>query len=101
MATLSIKAGATLQLRLAVTNDDGTAVDLTGVTATSQVRDSYGKLIADLTIILVDSPGVLSITQDTTGWSTGTMRMDLKLVISGVTLISQTVPLLVEEAVTR
>jgi hypothetical protein len=101
MATLSIKAGATLQLRLAATNDDGTAVDLTGVTATSQVRDAYGRLVADLSMALVDSPPVLSITQDTSGWQTGMMRMDVKLVAGDITLISETVPLFVDEAVTR
>lgn len=103
MTTLSIKTGATFRLLYAITQDDGTtAVDLTGTTLASQVRDPYGTLIADLPITNTGTTGVVSITQATTAWPTGLLSLDLKLTDgTGTVLISDTASILVSPAVTK
>jgi hypothetical protein len=101
VAGLHIKQGATLQLLLAMTNSDGSAYDFTGMTITAQVRTKGAlALVASLTVVVTGTPGQLSISQATDGWATGPLVMDLKFAKAGVVLKSDTVDLLVDQAVT-
>lgn len=78
IATLSIKQGATLQLLLAVQNDDGTPFDLTSVVVTSQLRAAFGVLIDTLNVTPTAIPGQLAVKEDTALWPIGRLLCDLK-----------------------
>ncbi len=75
---LTIKQGATLQLLLAVTNDDGSVFDLSVVTVTAQLRVPVTlSLVATLPIVVTGIPGQLSITEATATWSPGNYICDI------------------------
>lgn len=98
--TLVVKQGASFQLTVAAQNNDGTPVNLTQATLTSQVRDAYGNLIANLTLMPTTFLGQYSITEPTTVWPPGDLVWDIKIVQAGLTLISETAGILVIPAVT-
>jgi hypothetical protein len=100
MTDLTIKKGASLQLLIAVANDDNSAFDLTGVTVSSQVKTAAGKPIATLTVTPTGTPGQLSVLQATDTWPTGPAVMDLKFVSGDVVLKSETQSLLITDPVT-
>ena len=101
MTDLTIKKGASLQLLIAVANDDSSAFDLTGVTVSSKVKTTAGRLIATLTVTPTGTPGQLSVLQATDDWPTGPAQMDLKFVSGGVVLKSETQGLLITDTVTE
>jgi hypothetical protein len=98
--SLHVKQGATLQLLMALTNDDGTAFDLTSVAATAQVRDLSNNLIATLTVAPTGTAGQLSVTQATDAWVPGRYLSDFKFVQGSIVLKSQTYSLIVDPPVT-
>lgn len=77
---LSIKAGATLQLLIAVTNDDTTPFDLSTATVSAFVRDAYGHQVDTLILTTTGTPGQLSVSQSTATWPIGALACDLKFV---------------------
>ena len=101
-ASLNIKAGATLQLLIAVANASGVPLDLSTVTVSSFVRTQYGSQIATLTLTPTGTPGQLAVAQDTTSWPTGIVLCDLKFVttLTGIVLKSDTFQIVVLPAVT-
>jgi hypothetical protein len=102
MTDLTVKRGSSLQLMLALSHDDGSAADLSGMTLSSQVRDSHDRLVATLTVVPSGQLGVASILQPTADWPTGVLRIDFRISSGdGVVLISDTKTILVEGAVTR
>jgi hypothetical protein len=112
-ATFAIKQGATLQLLIAVTNDDNTVFDLTGVTVTAQLRQpdvvslvaplappATPGVVIDLAVISTTIAGQLSITQATDLWAPGRYVADFKFVQGAIVQKSDTFALIVEPAVT-
>ena len=87
LPTIDIKAGETFALGCSFTDDDGAAIDLTGYTATCQVRDSDGTQIGALTVAVDAGSGgtfVLSATAATTvTWAVGSYVADIRLVSAG------------------
>jgi hypothetical protein len=59
--------------------DDGTAVDFTGYTGTSHVRDAAGSLTATLTVATLDSTGIVTLTLATLP-SAGVYDYDVEIV---------------------
>lgn len=103
MATFTLKQGSTLQLFMAVSNDDGTAFDLSTVTATSWVRDPVGRLIAQLALTPTSIPGQIYIKQETDDWPYDiVLNLDFKFtaIATGIVLKSETMTLAIEEAIT-
>lgn len=102
MPELSIKQGATLQLLMAVTNDDGSVFDLTVVTVAAEVSSTTYQPVATLTVEKTDIAGQLSITQATDTWAPGRYLCDLKFTDSGTSIVlkSNTFTIMVLAAVT-
>jgi hypothetical protein len=101
MADLYVKQGATLQLIIAAANDDGSPVDLTTITTTSEVRDRQGRLIDTLVLTPTSGiPGQYTVAQATTKWPRGELLCDFKMIRSSIVLKSQTVTIEVLPAVT-
>lgn len=102
MAGISIKQGAALVLQLAAYDDQGTAFNLAGVTASAQVRDAQNNLVATLPIVAGGDINLLGITVPaTTGWPIGLLRCDIKLLVAGLPAISETFSISVQQAVTQ
>jgi hypothetical protein len=101
-ATLNIKAGATLQLLIAVKDASGAPLDLTTVTCSSFVRTTFGSQVDTLILTQTGTPGQLSVSQATVTWPVGTLLCDLKIVTTstGVVLKSDTFNIVVAAAVT-
>ena len=102
MPAIHVKQGATLQLLIAIANDDGSAFDLTTAVVTAQARNLVGApFVASLNLVTTGVAGQLSVQQDTSAWPVGILRCDFKLVgSSGVVLKSSTWDLVVDPAVT-
>jgi hypothetical protein len=103
MANLYVKKGATLQLIIAAANDDGSPVDLTTITTTSEVRTREGRLIDTLTLTPTSGiAGQYTVAQATTKWPHGELVCDFKMIqnSSSIVLKSQTVTIEVLPAVT-
>lgn len=100
MTDLVVKRGASLQLSLQFNNDDGTPMPLAGLTLSAQVRTIYGELIDTLTLTQTGTPGQISVLQATDDWPTGRHACDVKIGEPDATLKSDTMYILVSEAVT-
>lgn len=102
-SALGIKQGATLQLLLAVANDDDSAFNLASVTYAAEVRNAYGGLVAMLTLTPTGTPGQLAVAHDTTGWPVGTLSGDLKFtdLSTAVVVKSDTFTIVVTAAMTE
>jgi len=100
LPTLRVKQGATFQLLIAVTNDDGSVFDLTNVAVTAQLRDPSFNLIATLAVTPTGIAGQLSITAATDAWTPGRYLADFKISEAAIVLKSQTFNVIVEPAVT-
>jgi hypothetical protein len=101
MNTLSLKRGAALLLDLQLQHDDGTAVDLSGLTLAAQLRDPQNGLVANLPILATATLGLAKIEVLATGaWPLGVLRCDIQVDNAGRRLISQTFSLRVERQVT-
>ena len=102
MAEIRIKRGATLALQLTFQADDGTPLDLTAVTLSAQVRTPAGDLVTGLPIVRTDVAGVATVTvNDTSQWPVGMLRSDLKALIAGAAVFSDTFAIHVSQAVTQ
>ena len=102
VAPFCIKQGGQLALSLQNVQDDGTPVDITGATITSQIRDQQGNLIATPTVTVVDAAlgqFALSAPSDTT-WPVGTLLCDVLLVMNSVPFYSDTFTIAVAAPVT-
>ena len=101
---IPIKRGATLLLLGACMNDDGTPIDLTGVTITSQLHDSRGNVAATLLVTVTNAPAgtfTLSAPSSVTAqWSPGQLAGDLCYVQNGSVLYSETFSLAVAPSIT-
>lgn len=103
MATaLSIKQGATLQLLLAVANDDDSPFDLATVSYGGALRTAYGELVATLVLTPTLTAGQLVVQQTTAFWPVGVLSGDLKFtsLTTGIVVKSETFPLTVVAAIT-
>jgi hypothetical protein len=99
-ATLSIKQGATLQLLIAATNDNGTPLDLTNIVVSAEVRNFDGLLIDTLGITPTGITGQLSVAQNTTVWPISQLTCDFKFVSGSTVLKSDTFIITVLPAIT-
>jgi hypothetical protein len=97
---IHIKQGAALRLTLTFYEQDA-PVDLSTVTLSSQARTAVGTLVATLPITVTGTPGLATVEMDDTGdWPIGLLRCDVRMVIAGVTSLSETFPIRVERSVT-
>jgi hypothetical protein len=104
MNQLRIKQGATLLLTLNVADTNGAPVDLTTCVMTAQLRSGLGTLVSTPPITADGTPGeavLLDQPSATAAYPPGILKMDISIVSSGVTTISETVLLYVEQAVTQ
>lgn len=100
MADLSIKRGATLQLLIALADDNGAPLDVASVITSSQVRDDAGKLIDTLEMIPTAVAGQLKVAQATADWPLGNLLLDFKIIQGAVILKSETIAIEVERPIT-
>lgn len=99
---LALKRGATLRLSIAVTQDSGAALDLTGMTVTMQLRDSADALVATLSPVNGGATGLITVVEHATAaWPIGALRGDIRIVNGPETIISHSYTLRVDLAVTR
>lgn len=105
MSGFVIKQGSTFLLATMVCDATGIPIDLTGCTASSQLRDALGGLVAELTVQPVAGRvGVLqfSYAGDTVAWPCGRFRCDLLIIWSDSTkMYSETFFVTVTSAVTQ
>lgn len=83
--TFEFSGPATLKVNGVVTDD------LTGYTATSQIRTPDGRLIADLTVTFLDyQPCVINLRAEdpTTGWPVGKAHIDIEFVAPSGRIVS-------------
>lgn len=101
LGQIALKRGSTLRLQLTFNEDTGGRSDLTNVELKSQVRTPSGDLVTTLPIIRTDAEGVATVeVVDTTGWPVGLLRMDIRAIINGVPVISETIGIQVGGAFT-
>ena len=75
IANLYVDQGATFSTSVLVTNDDGTAFDLTGYTVAAQIRKSYSSSTAvDFTATVTDPSTAGQINLKLTATQTGTLE---------------------------
>ena len=102
MARIEIKQGASLSLQFSVFNDDGSAADLTAVALTAHVRSPVDDLVSSLPIVRTSIVGVATVfVPDTRLWPVGLLRADLRAVVAGSTIYSETFGIQVQRAVTQ
>jgi hypothetical protein len=104
MPDIHIKRGASLNLHFALQNDDGTPYPLdTTTVVTSDVCDIEGNLVRALAFTAdPTTPGLLyTQVDDTSAWPIGQLRCDIALTDQGLTLISDTFAIYVDQPVTR
>jgi hypothetical protein len=102
MPQIEIKQGAALRMQWTFTNNDGSPADLTSVTLSSQVRTVTNDLVTALPIVRTAAQGVATVeVDDTTAWPIGLLRCDIKAVIAGVPVLSDTFGIHVQRSVTQ
>lgn len=105
MVILKLKQGETFTLNGQYCEDDGiTPKSLTGVTLASQIRNNKNSLIAALDVTVTDlTAGTYLITapSGTLFWPIGTLYMDIKETVGGTVLITETVTIMVQNAMTQ
>ena len=100
-AEVSIKQGDALVLNYQFNNDDGTPADLAAATVTSQVRDGQNNVVAILPVVPAATQGTFSVTATATAaWPLGVLRSDIKLLLGGLVVHSDTFAIRVRPAVT-
>ena len=98
---VSIKQGDALVLQIQFSNDDGSPADLAAAAVTSQVRDGQNNLVAQLPVVAAATQGTFGVTEaNTSGWPLGMLRCDLKLVVGGLAVHSDTFAIRVRPGVT-
>ncbi len=99
---IRLKRGGALRLQMAFQDDQSQPIDLTNVTLTSQVRDAADTLIAALPVVRTAALGIATVeVADTSAWPAGRLRADIRAVIEGVTVLSDTFAIVVGRAVTQ
>jgi hypothetical protein len=102
MVEIAIKRGAALRMQLTFQQDDSTPADLTAVALSGQIRTVTDELVTNLPIVRTAARGVATIeVDDTTQWPIGLLRGDVKAVVGGVPILSDTFGVAVRKAVTR
>ena len=102
MTAIAIKRGAALRMQLTFQQDDGTPADLTAVVLSGQLRTVTDDLVTSLPIVRTAALGVATVEiADTTQWPVGLLLGDIKAVIGGVPILSDTFGVSVGRAVTR
>lgn len=87
--TSEFKRGDTFQLTCTY-KVDGVATSVTGFTIRSQLRNSFGGLVASMAATPANqttSPGVFylaPVTADTSGWDVGDLQCDIEITSGGV-----------------
>lgn len=103
--TTTIKQGSTVTFQGQLYDDNNLPLNLTGVQIASQVRDSELALIQTLTVIFADqtiNPGLFFLEAgDITTWPIDNLVMDVRVIVAGVSEFTQTINIIVEEAVTQ
>ena len=101
MSVICIKLGQTLLLTAQCVQDDGTPVDITGVTLASQVQDANASLVATLTVTIVDAAnGQFTLSAPTADWPLGVLNCDVRYAQNGAIIFSQTFQFLVVPSIT-
>jgi hypothetical protein len=102
MIFFPVKIGQTLQLNCVAQQDDGTPIDITSATITSEVRDLNAALVQELPVNLVTpAAGVFQLGPcNTTAWPAGNLSCDVRYVLAGVVLYSETFGLISLPSVT-
>jgi hypothetical protein len=79
------KRGSTFYYDVILTDDTGTAVDISGFIIESEIRDSDLKLIDSCVCTILDGThGKYNLTvADTTKWDIGTYQTDIKMTDTG------------------
>lgn len=99
---IRIKRGAALRLQMQFQDDVNQPVDLTNITLTSHVRTAAGDLIAALPVVRAYLPGIATVeVADTTTWSRGRHRADIRATIDGLPVLSDTFAVIVAAPVTQ
>ena len=104
MTQVRIKQGETLLLECAYTTDAGVAINVTGWTIRSQVRDTHNNLLGDLVVDLhTPVTGQFSITYANTAlWPAGPARMDIAYEDgTGRVIYTDTVSISIERGITE
>lgn len=103
--TTVIKQGSTVTFQGQLYDDNNLPLNLTGVQIASQVRDSQLVLVQTLSVIIPDqtiSPGLFFLDAgEITTWPIDNLVMDVRVSIAGVLQYTQTINIIVEEAVTQ
>lgn len=101
--TITWKRGDTFEAECTYKDDDGVAVDLDGITITSQFRLPRGVLIseADVEIASPTTSGVFRVVvEDTADWPTGILEWDIEY-SGGFVISTDTILINVVRDVTR
>jgi hypothetical protein len=102
MSEIAIKRGDTLLLTFTFFNDDGTAVDLTNVALSGQIRDPQDNLVATLPIVLTSILNIATVQlASTPQWPLGLLRSDIRAISAGLVDMSETFGIRVNRAVTQ
>ena len=100
--TLEFKRGSSFELEIALADDNGDAVVIDVADMRAELR--YGStLVSVLDIATTATPGtyLLSTDDDTSDWSYGLHRLDIRAEIGSKIRYSDTVSIVVVEQITR
>ncbi len=99
---LRLKQGVTLALDLLVTDDLGSAVNLSTATANVVVCDALGNAVATLPMTpAVGGLGWATVTGSTAAWPVGRLMAEVQVTIGGTVEISDTFSIVVERPVSQ
>lgn len=104
MSYLQFKRGDTFKLSVLLTDSNGDAVDITGYTIESQIRQPTGELISSLTATITDATGGAFELEDTDTqeWPIGCQFQDIQYTDTGGDVNStQTIKVDVKEDITQ
>jgi len=79
MTQVTHKRGDTLRIVCQLTDDDGDAINLAGLSIASQIRQSNDRVVADLTVTVLDAAdGKFELSAVTDEWPTGRHLCDIE-----------------------
>ena len=87
---VTIKRASTFGAACTYVPEQGGPADLTGVTITSDIRDSKGKVSTN-TVVVIDPTHFNITNDDSSAWSLGSGYWDIKFSKNGVVFYSDTV----------
>lgn len=99
----NFKRGDTFALTAAIKDESGNPLTIEPANLKSQIRDSYGKLFAELVVTNTETVGSYLLTaSSTSNWPTDTtLYMDIQLNTSGQIRSSETIEISVIKDVTQ